>query len=87
MAKSLYFNKEHEMVRRAVREFVDNEINPNVDEWEEKGETPLHAACGNGHVVMAALLLQRGANIDTPNGDGYAPIHRAAASGNVPGGR
>lgn len=42
MAKSLYFTKEHEMVRRAVREFVDKEINPHVDEWEEKGEAPLH---------------------------------------------
>ena len=30
------------MVRRAVREFVDNEINPFMDDWEEKGEAPLH---------------------------------------------
>jgi citronellyl-CoA dehydrogenase len=38
----IYFNKGHEMVRKAVREFVDKEINPNMDEWEEKGEAPLH---------------------------------------------
>lgn len=38
----LYFNKDHEMVRRAVREFVDKEINPYMDEWEEKGQAPLH---------------------------------------------
>jgi len=30
------------MVRKAVREFVDKEINPNMDEWEEKGAAPLH---------------------------------------------
>jgi citronellyl-CoA dehydrogenase len=30
------------MVRKAVREFVDKEINPYMDEWEEKGEAPLH---------------------------------------------
>jgi citronellyl-CoA dehydrogenase len=30
------------MVRKAVREFVDKEINPNMDEWEEKGQAPLH---------------------------------------------
>ena len=38
----LYFTKDHEMVRRAVREFVDKEINPYMDEWEEKGQAPLH---------------------------------------------
>ncbi len=30
------------MVRKAVGEFVDKEINPYMDEWEEKGEAPLH---------------------------------------------
>jgi citronellyl-CoA dehydrogenase len=41
-ATQIYFNKDHEMVRKAVREFVDKEINPNMDEWEEKGAAPLH---------------------------------------------
>ena len=41
-ATQIYFNKDHEMVRKAVREFVDKEINPHMDEWEEKGEAPLH---------------------------------------------
>jgi citronellyl-CoA dehydrogenase len=41
-ATQLYFNKDHEMVRKAVREFVDKEINPYMDEWEEKGEAPLN---------------------------------------------
>lgn len=42
MKNELYFTKEHEMVRKAVRDFVNREINPHVDEWEEKGEIPLH---------------------------------------------
>ena len=42
MAQDLYFTKEHEQVRRAVRDFVKKEINPYVDEWEEQGATPLH---------------------------------------------
>ena len=42
MAKDLYFNKEAVMVRNAVRDFVNKEINPFVDEWEEKGLIPLH---------------------------------------------
>ena len=41
-ATQIYFSKDHEMVRKAVREFVDKEINPYMDEWEEKGEAPLH---------------------------------------------
>ncbi len=41
-ATNIYFNRDHEMVRKAVREFVDKEINPHMDEWEERGEAPLH---------------------------------------------
>jgi len=41
-ANQIYFNKDHEMVRRAVKEFVDKEINPHIDEWEEQGIAPLH---------------------------------------------
>ena len=40
-SEQLYFNKDHEMVRRAVRDFVNKEINPFVDEWEEAGIAPL----------------------------------------------
>lgn len=39
---SNYFNKDHELVRKAVKDFVNKEINPYVDEWEETGMTPLH---------------------------------------------
>ena len=42
MGSEIYFTKDHEQVRKAVRDFVNREINPNVDEWEAKGETPLH---------------------------------------------
>lgn len=42
MASDLYFTKEHDQVRKAVRDFVNKEINPHVDEWEEKGIAPLH---------------------------------------------
>ena len=41
-ATQIYFNKDHDMVRKAVREFVEKEINPFMDEWEDKGEAPLH---------------------------------------------
>jgi citronellyl-CoA dehydrogenase len=38
----IYFTKDHQMVRRAVRDFVNQEINPNIDDWEEQGIAPLH---------------------------------------------
>ena len=34
---------EHEMFRQTIRRFVEEEINPHVDEWEEDGAFPAHA--------------------------------------------
>ncbi len=36
------FTEEHEMFRRTVRNFVEKEIAPYADEWEEAGQAPLH---------------------------------------------
>ncbi len=36
------FTQEHEMFRQTVRRFVEEEINPHVDEWEEAGIFPAH---------------------------------------------
>ncbi|GAX90334.1 acyl-CoA dehydrogenase family protein [Effusibacillus lacus] len=35
-----YFTEEHDALRTTVRRFVENEVKPYVDEWEEKGEFP-----------------------------------------------
>ncbi len=37
----MYFNETHDAFRTAVKKFVDKEINPNMNEWEEK-TVPLH---------------------------------------------
>lgn len=34
------FSEEHRIFRRAVRRFVDEELNPHVDEWEAAGTFP-----------------------------------------------
>jgi citronellyl-CoA dehydrogenase len=39
----LQFTEEHHAFRRMVREFVEQEINPHVDEWEAAGDMPLQA--------------------------------------------
>ena len=36
------WTEEHQMLRDTVRRFVETEINPNVDEWEEEGMFPAH---------------------------------------------
>ena len=36
------FSEEHTQLRRTVREFVDKELNPHVDEWEREGAFPAH---------------------------------------------
>ena len=38
----MHFTPEHESLRRTVAKFVENEINPHVDEWEAAEEFPSH---------------------------------------------
>lgn len=38
----MQFTTEHEELRRTVRKFVENEINPHVDEWETLEQFPSH---------------------------------------------
>jgi citronellyl-CoA dehydrogenase len=38
----MYFTEEHEMFRQSVRTFIEREINPHVEEWEEAGIFPAH---------------------------------------------
>lgn len=37
----MLFTQEHNEIRRTVKNFVENEINPNVDEWEKAGTFPM----------------------------------------------
>ena len=36
------FTEEHKQLRKTVRDFVEKEINPHVDEWEKAGAFPAH---------------------------------------------
>lgn len=38
----LFNTDEHKAMARTTRDFIINEINPHVDEWEEKGAFPTH---------------------------------------------
>jgi alkylation response protein AidB-like acyl-CoA dehydrogenase/putative sterol carrier protein len=37
---SYYFNEEHETFRESLRAFLDREVLPHIDEWEEQGRIP-----------------------------------------------
>lgn len=48
-----YFGETHNLVRQTVRKFVEREIKPFVDEWEEKGEFPegLYRKAGDAGIL------------------------------------
>ncbi len=38
----MQFTSEHRQFRKLVRSFIENEIDPHVDKWEQEGMMPLH---------------------------------------------
>ena len=52
------FSDQEKLVRQTVREFVDQEIIPNIEEWNRKGEFPRHL------VPLMAELGFYGANLE-----------------------
>lgn len=40
------FTSEHEMFRQSIRRFVQQELDPHADEWEEAGQWPGHEVLG-----------------------------------------
>jgi glutaryl-CoA dehydrogenase len=52
------FSEEEQLVRQTVREFVDNEVNPHIEEWNREGKFPTHL------VPLMAELGFYGANME-----------------------
>ena len=38
----MQYTHEHEEIQRTLKRFIDDEINPHVDEWEAAEEFPAH---------------------------------------------
>ena len=53
----------------------------NVNSRGGSHTTPLHAASVNGHLDVALLLLKNGADPDSPDDLGRAPLHRVSQGG------
>ena len=49
------FTAEHEALRKTVRDFVEKEINPHCDEWEEAGEFPIHDPVSYTHLTLPTI--------------------------------
>jgi len=41
--KDYHFNEEHQLFRKSLRDFLDREIVPFIDQWEENGHVPREA--------------------------------------------
>jgi ankyrin repeat protein len=55
----------------------------NPDQKDNAGYTPLHEACSRGHLEIARLLLQYGANHSETALSGIRPLHEAIENGHV----
>lgn len=56
----------------------------DVNARQKDGKTLLHYAANRGHLDVAALLLQKGAHIDSQDNDGKTPLHEAMAYSRFP---
>lgn len=52
-----YFTEEHDMLRQSVREFVDKEVTPFVDEWEEQEAYSMDAFKKMGEMGLLGLRV------------------------------
>jgi hypothetical protein len=54
-----------------------------IEVKSDLGERPLHLAAKSGHVEVVRLLLERGANGNTQDTDGWTPLYVAARFGHI----
>ncbi len=61
---------------QAVKEFLSKDPNL-VNSKDSHGETPLHLASWNGHMEVARLMINKGADVNARNNLGETPLHLA----------
>ncbi|MEP6763947.1 MAG: ankyrin repeat domain-containing protein [Gemmatimonadaceae bacterium] len=78
---------------RGMQWLLEHGANPNVPSYVDdrhstsitRGETPLHRFASNGHSVhVVRMLVEHGADVNVPRGDGKSAYALALRSGNAP---
>jgi citronellyl-CoA dehydrogenase len=82
------FTQEHEEIRRTMKKFIDAEINPHVDAWEEAEQFPAHEVFRKlGNLGMLGLTKPEaygGAGLDYSYSMVFAETLGAIRCGGVP---
>ena len=68
MKNSIYFSEEHDMFRDQLRRFIEAEIVPNGEKWEEAGTTPREVLCRMGELGFLGIRYPEvygGSEMDT----------------------
>lgn len=55
--RSIYIDDDLDAIRQGVRDYVENEIVPNVEEWEDQGEVPREALAEMGKLGFFGLRV------------------------------
>ena len=62
-----YFTEEHQLFRKTLRDFLDKEVMPNIDQWEEDGFLPREIFKAFGKMGFYGLTQEEkygGSNLD-----------------------
>ncbi len=79
--KAVYATSENDVA--LINELIASGLDVNQLDTEMSNNTLLHIAAIHGSDDVAKLLLEKGANVDARNQDGYSPIHFALRNENV----
>lgn len=58
-SSNFFFDEEHHLLRAQVRRFVEEEIKPYADRWEEEGHTPREILRKMGDLWLLWYSLSR----------------------------
>jgi ankyrin repeat protein len=64
-----------------IVELLLDEVGAEVDPLNNEKETPLLKACFGGHLKVAQLLIQRGANVNHRDKEGWSSLHNSVSKG------
>lgn len=63
--------------------YLVEEVGMEVNYVDQSNRTALFAASSKGWIQCVSYLLQKGANVTTPNNGKWAPVHIAACNGHI----